>query len=161
MGTKRIGLARVQALIENLKREIKLNGANIALNDAVTTHQLSMKSTGVVLASAAGTTVDSADFIPANSIPVAFKVEVSKVFVRDAGALTLTDVGVDGDADAFGTSLAFDCKSLGSKSFGGSALALAGYVFQSAADTLRLTFSANADDTTGEIKVTMYYYDLS
>jgi len=28
MGTKRVGLARVQTLIENLKREIKLNGAN-------------------------------------------------------------------------------------------------------------------------------------
>ena len=30
MGTKRIGLARVQALIENLKREINLKGSTIA-----------------------------------------------------------------------------------------------------------------------------------
>ena len=30
MGTKRVGLARMQALIENLKREIQLNGATVA-----------------------------------------------------------------------------------------------------------------------------------
>ena len=30
MGTKRVGLARVQALIENLKRELDLNGASFA-----------------------------------------------------------------------------------------------------------------------------------
>ena len=55
MGTKRIGLARMQALIENLKRELNLDGTtlkfpvvepikNMVVRDATTAHDLSETS---------------------------------------------------------------------------------------------------------------------
>tara|TARA_Y100000114_G_C11760858_1_gene329605 strand:- start:3669 stop:4154 length:486 start_codon:yes stop_codon:yes gene_type:complete len=160
MGSKRVGLARVQALIENLKREIQLNGASFISNDPTTGKKIALKTKSVELASTTGTSVTSADFIPADCLPVAFAVEVTKVFVRTGGALTLTDLGTDGTANAFSDAAALDCKTLGGKNLP-EAAGLAGYHVHSAADTLKLTFSNAADDATGRIKVTMFYYDLS
>ena len=61
MGTKRVGLARTQALIENLKRELNLNGATLASGRVQTGVDNAIRANSenkLALASETGSTIE-------------------------------------------------------------------------------------------------------
>lgn len=153
--------------------DLVLKDAGLDCRDAATVRaaggSIALKSVAHEKNVAAATTLDFADVIPADSIPLAFKVEVVTGAVRAGGACAITDIGLDSpgggaaDPDAFATGLSIDAKTVGAKDIagGGPVDTAAGFKFWAATEGVRLTFNNAPDDTVGKVRLTVYYYQLS
>ncbi len=139
-------------VLDNVPLQVKSNGGSVAL-----------KSVSTDLNVATATTLEYPSAIPANSIVVGVKVTCITPAVRAGGAVNLTDIGLDGTADAFDTSLTANMKIAGTSAIigAGPVDTAAGFKFYAAADDALLTFSNAPDDTVGVIRLTVYYYELS
>ena len=109
MGTKRVGLARTQALMEGLKRELAMGGTTFANCRGVEMNVASAE----ISADASGGFGDATGLsIPANSIITGAGVVVTTAFVHDSATL-----GVTFGTAAAGTQIvANDADSLASSS---------------------------------------------
>ena len=120
MGTKRIGLKRTQALIENLKRELKLNGSTftggkqdvISLTGAGATQTLTAGDSGalVLLAGSDASTVDLPTI--AEGLRFTFYAATAEAHVIQGGATKIDGVIYD---NSNGTTLARNAVSGKSK----------------------------------------------
>ena len=167
MGTKRVGLARMETLIENLKRTLSMKFATVLqigqldLFESGDTRYHSFKTKTADLTLGTGsTTHDIAGFFPANSIPLAITVTVTTAITNNG---FITDIGTDGDGDVFVDGLADTvleelADTVTICSGWGNSLGAAD-VF-TAADALRITTNANPSGG-GAVRVTMTYIDAS
>ena len=139
-------------LEENVALQVKSSGGSVALKSVSTDKNV-----------AAATTLEYASAIPANSIVVGVKVTCITPAVRAGGAVNLTNIGLDGTADAFDTGLTVDMKTAGTSAIigAGPVDTAAGFKFYAAADDALLTLSNAPDDTVGVIRLTVYYHELS
>ena len=90
MGTKRVGLARTQALIENLKRELNLNGSSVAGLDQKVVNAVGAGSSSTVTLTAADSgkvyLVTSADGTQTFTLPAltsGFNIEIIVTVLSD------------------------------------------------------------------------------
>ena len=90
MGTKRIGLARTQALIENLKRDLNLNGSSVAGLDQKVVNVVGAGSSSTVTLTAADSgkvyLVTSADGTQTFTLPAltsGFNIEIIVTVLSD------------------------------------------------------------------------------
>ena len=102
MGSKRVGLARVQALIENLKRELNLSGTTLqgAVNELKNAEQV--KFTAPTAVPAAQQNNDSWSIaIPANSLitDVGYVVEEANVNADSSSTITISFGDASGEQD--------------------------------------------------------------
>ena len=100
MGTKRVGLARTQALIENLKRELAMGGSDLTVGNLVA------RGTGGVIKyqGAPATTADSTAAITAANILTGI-VQCTPTTARskatDTAANLVSGLGLTADGDSF------------------------------------------------------------
>ena len=160
MGKKRIGLARIEALMENLKRELSMVGSTVKLEqldvyDSTDTyyHSIKTKIANITLNTGA-VTHDTAGFFPASCVPLVLTATVTTAITNDA---YITNIGTDGDGNVFGSGLADGVLEAAgtSQSFGGD-LTQGDTFF--AADTLRITTNANPTGG-GAVRITLTYID--
>ena len=139
-------------VLDNVPLQVKSSGGSVAL-----------KSVSTDLNVADATTLDFTDAIPANSIVVGVKVSVLVAAVRAGGVVQMTKIGLDGDDDAFDSSLTTDMKTVGTTAIigAGPVDTAVGFKYYAAADTVRLTFGNAPDDTVGKLRLTVYYHELS
>ena len=166
MGTKRIGLARTQALLQQLKRELSMGFATILrigvlkLYDSADARHIGVKIKTVDVTLATGaTTTDVADFFPKNCAPLSLTVHVTTAITNNG---YIAKIGTDGNDDIVATGIAdgaledLDDKVTFWLAQGSSAPADS----FTAKDTLRLTTNANPTGG-GAVRVTMCYLDCT
>tara|TARA_Y100000592_G_C5408714_1_gene287004 strand:+ start:553 stop:1038 length:486 start_codon:yes stop_codon:yes gene_type:complete len=140
-------------VLDNIPLQVKSSGGSVTVKSVSTDKNV-----------ATSTVQDYTDAIPANSIVVGVKVTCITPCVA-GGAVNLTDIGIvtGPDVDAFATGLTADMKTANTAAIigGGPVDTGAGYKFYAAAESVRLTLSGAPSDTTGVLRLTVYYYDLS
>ena len=87
MGTKRVGLARTQALVEGLKRNLTMGGARFTNVKGV---EMNVYSDAISADGTGGFTDSTGLAVPANSIITGCGFVVSTVFVHDSATLGVT-----------------------------------------------------------------------
>ena len=160
MGTKRIGLARIEALMESLKRELSMVGSTVKLEqldvyDSTDTYYHSIKTKIANLTLNTGAIEhDVVGFFPASCVPLALTATVTTAITNNA---YVTNIGTDADGDVFGAVLADGVLEAAgtSQSFFGDLRANDTFF---AADVLRITTNANPTGG-GAVRITLTYID--
>tara|TARA_B100001287_G_C22621802_1_gene500460 strand:- start:497 stop:1054 length:558 start_codon:yes stop_codon:yes gene_type:complete len=181
MGTKRIGLARVQALIENLKRELDLDGTTLksAVNQLKNAEQIKFTEPTAVPVGQGNHDLWSIA-IPANSLvtDVGYLVEENNVNAGSGTTITIAIGDASGQDDivtalqvnqtssdlARGISQSVSCGNLPHSSGAALGFAAAAPLHYTAAGSIfmRVTVgSTNLVDANGKITMFVKYVDLS